>query len=70
MATTTPSCTCFVRYLHRHARLSLREGVHDPDSCRRYRESGDPVDALHDRANRDALLGIIARATRPPDVGE
>jgi hypothetical protein len=63
---TTPSCTCFFRYLHKHAKLSLREGVHDPD-CRRYRPSEDPADALHDRLNREALHEIIARATtRPP----
>lgn len=67
MATETPSCTCFFRYLHRHAKLSLRNGVHDPD-CGHYRESGDPVDALHDRANREALHAIIARATRPPNL--
>jgi hypothetical protein len=67
MATTTPSCTCFVRYCHSATRYGLRYGAHDSD-CGHYRESSDPVDALHDRANREALHAIIARATRPPNL--
>ena len=58
-------CSCFVRYCHAAARYSLRHGAHDTD-CALYRASGDPVDALHDRANREALHAIIERATQPP----
>lgn len=62
-------CTCYVRYCHTAARHSLRLGAHDSD-CGHYRASGDPVDALIDRANREALHELIARATRPPSMGE
>lgn len=63
----TATCTCYVRYCHTAARCALHRGCHDLD-CAQYHESGDPVDALHDRLDREALHEIIARATRPPGI--
>lgn len=44
---STMKCTCYASKLDDETRFTLRYGAHNP-RCPAYRESGDPVDNMHD----------------------
>lgn len=64
--TATRRCTCYVKDLPEPDRFPLHNGAHSLD-CPVYRESLDPVDALHDREARFHLSG---QGTCPWCAGE
>ena len=53
MTTSMAACTCYVKTLSLEAHFCTRWGAHAL-TCPAYHESLDPVDRLHDKAQREA----------------